>query len=94
MESNYVVLTVRGWDGSRILGVFNNKQSARAAALSLVEGKKNSANNRMSELHKEEFFLDVVNLGQISVGSTITASSESDPANANFEFIVRDHMYT
>lgn len=88
METNCIILTIRGWDGTRILGVFKDIESAKAAAIqfSKVEVKEKESN------FEEEFFLDVVTVGKIAIGSSFTSSNQSD--SDPLSFIVRDHLYS
>ena len=64
-----VVLTVRSWDGSRLLGAYSSMEKA-------IECQKTFTNNNKSDSrHKEEFEFDVMTINQLSVGSKMTISS-------------------
>ena len=83
----FVILTVRGWDGSRILGLFKNKEEALAA--------KNEMLNRHTPdtlavytTNKEEYIFDTVTLGRSSYGCEILMSSASDCS-----LLFRKHLY-
>ena len=64
-DTNVVVVSHRGWDGNRILGVFSSKDVA-------IEATKNF---KLAE--NEELVLDIMKLGCVSVscGSTHTGKS-------------------
>jgi|TARA_B110000467_G_C18230669_1_gene428528 hypothetical protein len=77
-----VILTIKGWDGSRILGVYSCMSEAKACQDSFV--KDNSGSNRPPE----EFEFDVINIDHLSIGSTITVSTDN-----TCNTLTRKHVY-
>tara|TARA_B100001094_G_scaffold331957_1_gene402085 strand:- start:3863 stop:4129 length:267 start_codon:yes stop_codon:yes gene_type:complete len=81
--SNCVILTIKGWDGSRILGVFDSMEAANAVKINFLK-EKNIQKNDYRE--SEEFIFDVVEINKVSKSCTLYASSDSDQ-------IIRNHVY-
>ncbi|MBM93962.1 MAG: hypothetical protein CMF51_04355 [Legionellales bacterium] len=78
-----VVLTVKGWDGSRILGVFSSVEEAKAVKASFL-----SSNPQSDNFQKEEFILDVVDFGRVSKACEIYMDSGSSERATT-----RKHIY-
>lgn len=76
-----VILTVRSWDGSRLLGVYSSMEKA-------VECQKAFVGNKSSGRHKEEFEFDVMAINQLSVGSKMIISNSAGGAK-----MIRNHTY-
>ena len=82
--NKYAVLTVKGWDGSRILGLFTSTEEARKVRDTFL---KRSAPLK-NEL-QEEFYIDVVELGKLSSACEIFMNSKETTANTT----TRKHIY-
>ena len=81
----FVIVTLRGWDGSRIIGVFSSMEMAMGARENFSK-----AHPQKGDTLKDEFIFDVVNLNQLSSGLEITAYSPSrNPENV----VIRNHRY-
>ena len=95
MNSDYVILSVRGWDGSRLLGVFESKDAAKKAVADHMK-ERGEPTTEFLKMHKEEYFLDVVKSGVISVGSTMSVNGESITGEntESYDVIVRTHLYS
>jgi hypothetical protein len=78
------VLRIKAWDGSRIVGVFKDAASAHAVQRSFLNENKEDA--RLNE----EFELDVIEMGRLSIGSNITIGS---PTTNNSSMLTRNHIY-
>ena len=86
-ESNtFVILTVRGWDGSRILGLFSNHDEAMLAKERLMSD--NRGNTTIYSGVKEEYIFDLVKLGKSSHGCEIIMNSTNE-GGVTF----RNHLY-
>ena len=72
-----VVASVKGWDGTRVLGVFNNEETA----LKLCEVAGFDVNG-------EDFYLDFVEMNKISEYQTLLMDTELP--SRNFK---RIHVY-
>jgi len=86
-EEMYVIVTIRGWDGNRILGVFSNEEAARAAKDEYhkdINGEKEK-----QFLQDEEFMFDFVELNRSSCGSSMVVNSSSIDQGCTF----RNHLY-
>ena len=86
-----VVLSIRGWDGSRILGVYSDEGLARSAALQYAAQKSMNTSTV-----QEEFILDVVEMNNVSKCIEICASPNADTvANSKISVpvVTRKHMY-
>ena len=86
-----VVLSIRGWDGTRILGVYSNVGLAKAAASRYAIQK--SVNTSKVQ---EEFILDVVDVNNISQCIEICASPNPDnvvSGNVSVPVVTRRHIY-
>ena len=82
-KNEYVVLTVKGWDGSRILGLFSSIDEANKVR------KKFLLDGPDSELQKEEFYLDIVKLGGVSTACEIFMNCSSSE-----NLTTRKHIYS
>ena len=82
MES-VVVLTIRGWDGSRILGVYSSMKKAVECQETFV------AKNKSASRPKEEFEFDVMIVDQLSIGSKMTILNTGSHDSA----LNRNHTY-
>jgi len=82
-QKQCVVLTVKGWDGSRILGVFAGIDEAKAIKASFINDNPKSDN-----FQKEEFIFDVVDFGRVSKACEIYMDS-----GLNKGATTRKHIY-
>lgn len=78
-----VVVTAKGWDGTRVLGAFNSYDEARDMVSSMKAGKVGK--------FKEEMIFDFLMAGVVS--SNMTVEFNSDPALEKFEMTFRYHEY-
>lgn len=78
------VLRIKAWDGSRIVGVFKDAASAHAVQKSFLNENKKDA--RLDE----EFELDIIEMGRLSIGSNITIGN---PTTSNSNMLIRNHIY-
>jgi len=84
--SNCVVLTIKGWDGSRILGVFESIDKAKEVQKQFLKPKAAKENKYVPE---EEFIFDILEMNKISRSCQIIASS----SDSNDQ-LVRTHTYS
>jgi hypothetical protein len=77
-----VVLTIKGWDGSRILGVYSCIEKAKLCQESFMKDNTNV------DYFKEEFEFDIINIDNLSIGTNTTVSSEHARNT-----LVRKHIY-
>lgn len=87
MNKTYIVVTIRGWDGNRILGVFSDEKSAIAAKERMIA---DSGEISTEKSRGEEFIFDVVELDKSSYGCQILMSSSSKEQGHTF----RNHLYS
>lgn len=80
---SYVILTIKGWDGSRILGVFDSMEAAKSVKENFLEEK---TEQKSDYRQLEEFIFDVVEINKVSKSCQLYASSDSDQ-------IIRTHIY-
>lgn len=67
-----VVVTIKGWDGSRIIGAFANLDCAKTAIKSYYE------NTHDTGTFKEEVIIDFLKLNRISKVMTIQFERDSE----------------
>ena len=79
-----IVLTSKGWDGSRILGVFLDLESAKKEIINNIT----PINNRKTP-PKEEAILDFVKIGKSC--KSIFIEFNCDPSLSDFEVTFRYH---
>ena len=82
-DKQCVVLTIKGWDGSRILGVFSSIEEAKAVKANFL-----SSNPQSEGFQKEEFILDVVDFGKVSKACEIYMDTGSNEGATT-----RKHIY-
>ncbi len=83
-KNEYVVLTVKGWDGSRILGLFSSIDEAKKVREEfLLSGGPDS------NFQKEEFYLDIVELGNVSTACEIFMNCSTSE-----NVTTRKHIYS
>ncbi len=81
-------MSLKGWDGTRILGVFDSMKSAETARDDFLKNQKRTETQK--ELYfPEEFFFDVVSINMISEGCSMLSSSSAE----NNHTVVRNHIY-
>lgn len=71
-NNEFVILTVKGWDGSRILGLFPSMSEANKVKDGFCKNETSP-----NDLHKEEFIFDIVRLGELSNACEIYMDSET-----------------
>lgn len=76
-----VVVTAKGWDGTRVLGAFKNYEEARDSVRKLKAGKIGK--------FKEEMIFDFLMRGSLS--SNMTIEFNTDPVLEKFELTFRYH---
>lgn len=81
-DADYVILTVKGWDGSRILGIFSSIEEATRFRDQFTKNNEPNGFN-------DEFYIDVMKLGQTSNSCEILMTPEDMAANT----ITRKHIY-
>ena len=81
-DAEYAILTVKGWDGSRILGLFSSIEEATKFR---DKFNKESTVNGFSD----EFYIDVMKLGAASSACEIMMTPEDVAANTT----TRKHIY-
>ncbi len=84
-------MSLKGWDGTRILGVFDSMSSAELARDNFLSSQKKRTEVQEKMYFPEEFFFDVVNVNMISVGSEMMSSGSLENLNNT---IIRNHIYT
>ena len=77
-DTTKVIVTIRGWDGHRVVGVFDSIEKA----ISVIE------DSPPSKLTEEEFLVDVVK--ENSVSSSVSIVYNSD---AKKNYMIREHCY-
>lgn len=77
-DTTKVIVTIRGWDGHRVVGVFDSIEKA----ISVIE------DSPPSKLTEEEFLVDVVK--ENSVSSSVSIVYNSDVKK---NYMIREHCY-
>ncbi len=85
-NNEFAVLTVKGWDGSRILGLFSTMDEASKVR---DEFRSEVKSNATGSLNNEEFYIDIVQLGEVSKACEIYMGS-NDPDTST---TTRKHIY-
>ena len=85
-NGEFVVLTVKGWDGSRILGLFSSMEEASKIRDEFMSETKSSTTGSIKD---EEFYLDVVQLGEVSKACEIYMGSNDHDSSTT----TRKHIY-
>ena len=82
-DNEYAVLTVKGWDGSRILGLFKTVLQATKFRDDFIQECGGSD-------FKDEFYIDVLRMGKISNACEIRMRAEDTATNTT----TRKHIYS
>lgn len=86
-----VILSIRGWDGSRILGAYESIQLAESAAITY-----SIQNPIMNQRVQEEFIFDLVENNKASKCIEINAGPENrfiESKDLKVPRVVRKHIY-
>ena len=86
----HVIMSLKGWDGTRILGVFDSMSSAEIARDEFLKTKGPKTKAQENLYFPEEFFFDVVNVNMISIASEQLASCSRESVDNT---IIRNHIY-
>ncbi len=84
-DNEYAVLTVKGWDGSRILGLFKTVLQATKFRDDFIQ-----ESGGLRSDFKDEFYIDVLRMGKISNACEIRMRAEDTATNTT----TRKHIYS
>ena len=83
-DNEYAILTVKGWDGSRILGLFETVRQATQFRDDFIQRSGILKND-----FRDEFYIDVLRMGKISNSCEIRMGAEDAATNTT----TRKHIY-
>lgn len=84
MNDNCIVLSIRGWDGTTILGTYSSVKEAKEAGRSYI-----ISGNKLSDVFAEEIVLDITTPSLVATSKEINTQLEN-----KITVITKTHRYT
>lgn len=73
MNKSCVVLSIKGWDGTTIMGTYLSVKEAKLAGYSYI-----TASGKSSDVFSEEIVLDITENCSLAMSKEITTSQENE----------------
>ena len=84
MNKDCIVLSIKGWDGTTIMGTYLSVEEAKAAGYSYI-----MASGKNSDMFSEEIILDITENSSLAKSKEITTSQED-----KITITTKRHCYT
>ena len=84
MNKSCVVLSIKGWDGTTIMGTYPTVEEAKLAGYSYI-----MTSDKKSDIFSEEILLDITELNSLATSKEITTVQEE-----KITITTKKHCYT